>query len=381
MQRNPICRDPVCRSAKNSSAFHLPAVPASATQKKAKQVRPQIKWHLVKTIEAATDCVIAIDARNKILEFNIGAQRTLGYSQEDVIGRRLTETVICLATSESHHGEIASLLKASRAVQGKQIAALAVREDGSKFPVELTVTKIRGQRPPIFIAYLRNVTGRKAAQKTDKEFVDEARSVFEDKIRLQSQLSEAKHIAPIGSWSRDLLTGKVRWSEEMYLIFSRTSFESTYDAVAGFPHPKRRGPFRARRTPLLEMLHPYDLFNRIVGPDGIKRVLHHHIAVETDPEGQPISVYGTAQDVTEATEAAEKIRKQADLLDLACDAIMVRNVEDRFEFWNEGKKRIHDEKSQTPALNGFHIEECATKPRNRDALLNTLSHVLGAAYA
>src|ERR1700736_1560140 len=41
-------------------------------------------------------------------------------------------------------------------------------------------------------------------------------------------------------------------------------------------------------------------------------------------------------DVTERKGAADRLRQQARLLDLAHDAIMVRDMEDRANFWNHG---------------------------------------------
>ncbi|HEV8544385.1 MAG TPA: response regulator [Verrucomicrobiae bacterium] len=48
-----------------------------------------------------------------------------------------------------------------------------------------------------------------------------------------------------------------------------------------------------------------------------------------------------AEQKTSQREAEEKIRAQALLLDLATDAIMVLDLEDRIQFWNEGAERLY----------------------------------------
>ncbi|MEY2538511.1 MAG: hypothetical protein QOG67_2251 [Verrucomicrobiota bacterium] len=340
VQRSAIQTDSLLEPQADPGALRSPLRRGFAPPK-AKHSRQQLKGQLTTMTEPATDCVITVDAQNKILEFNVGAQRTLGYRQKDVIGRPLTESIIRLSQCKNHHETAGTPLTTNRTLPGKRIGASAVRGDGSEFPVELTMTQIRGQRPPIYTAYLRDMTRPMAAQTRLKESQAESPSLFDDRIRAQAQLSE--HIAHIGSWSRDLLTGKVTWSEEMYRMFglSPASFAPTYNAGGEFIRPKQRGAFRAGTSIAFETLQPYDRFHRIMGWDGTQRILHHHIAVETDAAGKLIRVFGTAQDVTEAKEAEEKIRKQASLLDLACDAIMVRDMDDRVEFWNEGATRIY----------------------------------------
>jgi PAS domain S-box-containing protein len=59
-----------------------------------------------------------------------------------------------------------------------------------------------------------------------------------------------------------------------------------------------------------------------------------------DERGNALEGIGTAQDITERKLAAARIRAQARLLDLAHDAIMVRDMEDRVLYWNQSAERI-----------------------------------------
>ena len=58
-------------------------------------------------------------------------------------------------------------------------------------------------------------------------------------------------------------------------------------------------------------------------------------------DGVPVGTVIEAQDVTESKAAEEEIRKQAELLSLAHDAIMVRDPESRVIFWNQGAENTY----------------------------------------
>jgi PAS domain S-box-containing protein len=51
--------------------------------------------------------------------------------------------------------------------------------------------------------------------------------------------------------------------------------------------------------------------------------------------------YAVARDVTEYKQTQEKIQEQAALLDVATDAILVRNLENQILFWNQGAERLY----------------------------------------
>ncbi len=116
-------------------------------------------------LDTALDCIILIDAAGCVLEFNPAAERTFGYRRADVVGRELAELIVPPALRERHRAGLARYVATGEGpVLGKRIELPGMRADGSEFPVELAITRIPGEGPPQFAAYLRDISERQRAE-------------------------------------------------------------------------------------------------------------------------------------------------------------------------------------------------------------------------
>ena len=118
-------------------------------------------------VDSALDCIIAMDAHGRVLDFNPAAERTFGYRRTEIIGTKLAEKIIPVAYREQHARGMERYLSTGQAkVLGRRIEIIAMRADGTEFPVELaiTVTSIGGA--PVFTAHLRDLTSRRTAEQS-----------------------------------------------------------------------------------------------------------------------------------------------------------------------------------------------------------------------
>jgi PAS domain S-box-containing protein len=146
-------------------------------------------------------------------------------------------------------------------------------------------------------------------------------------------------------WEWDLQTKRIWRSENFESVFG-------HRLEAGLPLPNAWTPF----------LHPDDnerILSSITAllaargriwwgeyrfrrADGSYASVLDRAFVLYDHAGQPTRMVGVTIDMTERKHAEDKIRQQAALLDKACDAILVCDLDDRVIFWNRSAERLHE---------------------------------------
>jgi two-component system cell cycle sensor histidine kinase/response regulator CckA len=112
-------------------------------------------------LESALDCIITMDAKGRVLEFNPAAERVFGYTREQAVGRELAELIIPPFLRERHRRGLAHYLATGEGpVLDRRIEITAIRADETEMLVELAITAFRIDNAPVFTAYLRDVTDR-----------------------------------------------------------------------------------------------------------------------------------------------------------------------------------------------------------------------------
>jgi PAS domain S-box-containing protein len=99
-----------------------------------------------------------------------------GYSRAAALGLELSRLIMLPTPHERHRRGWAHYLAADEsAISGQVVETMAVRADGSEFPVELTVRAIRVGGAPSFTACIRDMSERKRAQDAAHEIRDAER--------------------------------------------------------------------------------------------------------------------------------------------------------------------------------------------------------------
>ncbi len=116
-------------------------------------------------VEAALDCIITMDHLGHVLDFNPAAEATFGYERVATIGKQLADLIIPPEFRDAHRQALARYVERRTAtILGRRLELVGMRADGSRFPVELTVTRVGAREPPIFAGFVRDISERRAAE-------------------------------------------------------------------------------------------------------------------------------------------------------------------------------------------------------------------------
>jgi PAS domain S-box-containing protein len=145
-------------------------------------------------LDRAPSAVISIDERGLVTYWNRSAERTFRVRREEAIGRELAELIIPERYRAAHRtGLMRSLAEGTGPLLERPTELMALRADGTEFPVEVTVSAIRRGSVWTFTAFVADLSEREAAEHERERLLDELRGAV--------RLAERRFDAVVGALS------------------------------------------------------------------------------------------------------------------------------------------------------------------------------------
>jgi PAS domain S-box-containing protein len=117
-------------------------------------------------LETASDAFIGMDPDGSITTWNPQAELTFGWLAEEVLGRRLCDTVVATAHNDTRAPGVERFLtNAQGSLLNRTIELVALHRDGHEFPVEAMVWPVRVKGACSFHAFVRDISERRRAEK------------------------------------------------------------------------------------------------------------------------------------------------------------------------------------------------------------------------
>ncbi|MEM9435187.1 MAG: ATP-binding protein [Pseudomonadota bacterium] len=136
---------------------------------------------LSSTLEASLDAIVAADEQGRIIEFNGAAEDIFGWHHDDIVGRKLEQTIVPHHMRSADASGLAGYLEALSDAGRVELAAM--RKDGEEFPVELSVKTVPSAHGLRFVAYIRDISLRKI---NEQKLIDaKDRAVSMDRAKSQ----------------------------------------------------------------------------------------------------------------------------------------------------------------------------------------------------
>ena len=268
---------------------------------------------------AGTGIVIAtrhVDIDYRISFVNAGFERMTGYRAAEVMGRNCR----LLQGQDRDQPERAQIREALAAGAPCQVTLRNYRKDGTCFYNALNLAPLIDSKGEVthYVGIQQDLTA-----------VHETLARLE---RSEALLKEAQATAHLGSWSLDYRSGELIWTDETYRLLGHEpgSVQASLETFFASVHPDDAAAIRAELEAAPQRADgAYMIEHRVLGPDGVERILHEQGRAHFAPDGTPLRLSGTCQDITAQRRVEDDlIRREAierELLELAAQFVLVQD--------------------------------------------------------
>lgn len=271
--------------------------------------------------------VISTDQEGTITYFSRGAERLLGYSAGELIGKQslvalhdpdgIANRASDLAAELGSAVEGFGVLVATPRLRGSERREWTyVRKDGVRLTVDLNITVLKREDGSVagYLSTGVDVTARKAMER-------QLRQTLREKETAQALLEAAGRIGKLGHWVLPLDGSGPQWSDTTYAIHEvPVGTPMSLEHAVSFFHPEDRPMVDEYVGRMLNAGDAFEFEARLV--TARHRTVWVHIRAEPacDEDGRVVAFRGIIQDVDERRKAAELLEKRNRQLEVATAA-------------------------------------------------------------
>jgi PAS domain S-box-containing protein len=164
---------------------------ADADRRQAVQNLAESEARARMVLDSAHDAFIGMDSDGRIVSWNAQAASTFGWTRDEVIGRRLSDTIIPQGFRAAHDHGLKRFHETGEApVVNRRLELAGLHRDGHEFPIEITVTNpVRAGRGFFFGAFLRDISERQRHEDELKAAKDSAEAATRAKSEFLANMS------------------------------------------------------------------------------------------------------------------------------------------------------------------------------------------------
>jgi PAS domain S-box-containing protein len=152
------------RDSEGSIKYFVKVAEDITARKRAEDALRESESRIRSIVDNVVDGIITINERGTVESFNLAAERTFGYSANEVIGHNVN--ILMPEPYHSNHDQYLGnyLRTGKRKIMGIGRVVVGRRKDGSTFPMDLAVSEVRRDKQRLFSGIIRDITERKLAE-------------------------------------------------------------------------------------------------------------------------------------------------------------------------------------------------------------------------
>ena len=128
-------------------------------------------------INTALDAIVVMDDHGRITDWNPQAEQILGWTKRDVVGRKLSDTIIPSQYRDAHNRGLQHYMATGEGpAMGKRLEITALRSDGTEFPIELVIAPLKLASGTTFSGFIRDISEKKQWEEKLRIVVESAPS-------------------------------------------------------------------------------------------------------------------------------------------------------------------------------------------------------------
>jgi|GEM_PF-463358 len=274
-------------------------------QQLSQQTLQENQLRLAGIINSAMDAIITLDADQQIVLFNQAAEKMFGYSVNEILGQPV-DTLIPPDRRQPHRHHISQFAQTgTTARQMDNLGELSgYRRDGTEFPIEASISKIKTAGQTFFTIILRDITHRKEAEQA----IEQHRLEIEEQQKFLRQIidSNPNLIFVKDREGRFLLVNQAVADQfgapvEEIIGKTDTDFNPNPEQVAFF-HKIDKLVFETGQEQFVSEEKVTDVHGQVHWMQTVKRPIF-------DKNGQVVRLLGVAVDITERKQLEERLRQ------------------------------------------------------------------------
>src|SRR5580698_9566533 len=128
-------------------------------------VSPESEARYRGLLEAAPDAMVVVNQRGEIVLLNVQAEKQFGYRRDELLGQKVTNIIPVGFAERLIADETRSAAEALAQQIGTGIELIALRKDGSEFPIEIMLSPLESAEGILVTAAIRDISVRKEAER------------------------------------------------------------------------------------------------------------------------------------------------------------------------------------------------------------------------